>query len=72
MFKQLFFNNNFKYILFYRYVDRVKKIKNKVVVNENLMDKFIRELREENEKFKKMFEGGGLFDFGVGVVVMSM
>jgi len=30
------------------------------VVNENPMDKLIRELREENEKLKKMFEGGGL------------
>ncbi|XP_020609741.1 kinesin-like protein KIF28P [Orbicella faveolata] len=43
-----------------RYADRAKKIKNKAVVNENPMDKLIRELREENEKLKKMFEGGGL------------
>ena len=43
-----------------RYADRAKKIKNKAVVNENPMDKLIRELREENEKLKKMFEGGGI------------
>ena len=48
-----------------RYADRAKKIKNKAVVNENPMDKLIRELREENEKLKKMFEGGGLtMDYG--------
>jgi len=35
------------------------------VVNENPMDKLIRELREENEKLKKLFESGGLpTDFG--------
>jgi len=48
-----------------RYADRAKKIKNKAVVNENPMDKLIRELREENEKLKKLFESGGLpTDFG--------
>ena len=52
MFRLRFFPN--------RYADRAKKIKNKAVVNENPMDKLIRELREENEKLKKMFEGGGL------------
>lgn len=36
------------------------------------MDKLIRELREENEKLKKMFEGGGLPDLGAGAAVMSM
>lgn len=41
-----------------RYADRAKKIKNKAVVNENPMDKLIRELREENEKLKKMLTGG--------------
>ena len=28
-------------------------------MNENPMDKLIRELREENEKLKKFLEGGG-------------
>lgn len=36
------------------------------------MDKLIRELREENEKLKKMFEGGGLPDLGAGAGGMSM
>ncbi|XP_068725304.1 kinesin-like protein KIF28 [Montipora capricornis] len=43
-----------------RYADRAKKIKNKAVVNENPMDKLVRELREENERLKKMFESGGM------------
>lgn len=43
-----------------RYADRAKKIKNKAVVNENPMDKLIRELREENERLKKMMLGGGM------------
>jgi len=43
-----------------RYADRAKKIKNKAVVNENPMDKLIRELKEENEKLKKMMQGGDL------------
>lgn len=43
-----------------RYADRAKKIKNKAVVNENPMDKLIRELREENDRLKKMIEGGGM------------
>lgn len=57
---------------FNRYADRAKKIKNKAVVNENPMDKLIRELREENEKLKKMFEGGGLtMDLGGREMSMS-
>ena len=43
-----------------RYADRAKKIKNKAVVNENPMDKLIRELKEENDRLKKMMEGGDL------------
>ena len=43
-----------------RYADRAKKIKNKAVVNENPMDKLIRELREENEKLKKAMTSGDL------------
>ncbi|XP_023930292.1 kinesin-like protein KIF28P isoform X2 [Lingula anatina] len=42
-----------------RYADRAKKIKNKAVINENPMDKLIRELKEENERLKKQMEGGG-------------
>lgn len=44
----------------FRYADRAKKIKNKAVVNENPMDKLIRELKEENEKLKKLMAGGDL------------
>lgn len=40
-----------------RYADRAKKIKNKAVVNENPVDKLIRELREENERLKKSLNG---------------
>jgi len=40
-----------------RYADRAKKIKNKAVVNENPMDKLIRELKEENERLKKAMGG---------------
>ena len=40
-----------------RYADRAKQIKNKAVVNENPMDKLIRELKEENEKLKKALGG---------------
>eukprot|EP00112_Aurelia_sp_Birch-Aquarium-sp1_P014219 Seg3055.2 transcript_id=Seg3055.2/GoldUCD/mRNA.D3Y31 product="Kinesin-like protein KIF28P" protein_id=Seg3055.2/GoldUCD/D3Y31 len=43
-----------------RYADRAKKIKNKAVVNENPMDKLIRELKEENDRLKKAMSGGGL------------
>jgi kinesin family protein 1 len=41
-----------------RYADRAKRIKTKAVVNENAVDKMMRELREENEKLKKMIESG--------------
>ena len=44
-------------ILYQRYADRAKKIKNKAVVNENPMDKLIRELKEENERLKKAMGG---------------
>ncbi|CAK8695890.1 unnamed protein product [Clavelina lepadiformis] len=40
-----------------RYADRAKKIKNKAVVNENPIDKLIRELREENERLKQAASG---------------
>lgn len=47
-----------------RYADRAKKIVNKAVVNESVQDKMIRELREENEKLKKLMmeAGGGTID----------
>ncbi|CBY07661.1 unnamed protein product [Oikopleura dioica] len=41
-----------------RYADRAKNIKNKAVVNENPVDKLIRELKEENERLKKSLQGG--------------
>lgn len=37
-----------------RYADRAKKIQNKAVVNESPQERMIRELREENEKLKKI------------------
>ncbi|CAI9737687.1 KIF28P isoform X5 [Octopus vulgaris] len=43
-----------------RYADRAKQIKNKAVVNENPIDKLIRELKEENERLKKYLERNGL------------
>jgi kinesin family protein 1 len=43
-----------------RFLDRAKGIKNVAVVNENAIDKLIRELKEENEALKRrMKEGGG-------------
>ena len=46
----------------FSYADRAKQIKNKAAVNENPTDKLIRELREENEKIKKLMEAaaGGM------------
>ncbi|XP_033626333.1 kinesin-like protein KIF28P isoform X2 [Asterias rubens] len=43
-----------------RYADRAKKIKNKAVVNENPVEKLIRELRAENERLKTAMSGGTL------------
>ncbi|GFO20644.1 kinesin-like protein, partial [Plakobranchus ocellatus] len=43
-----------------RYADRAKKIKNQAVINENPLDKMIRELKEENEKLRKALEAGGV------------
>lgn len=37
-----------------RYAERAKKIQNKAVINESAQEKMIRELKEENEKLKKM------------------
>ena len=37
-----------------RYADRAKKIQNKAVINESAQDKMIRELKEENEKLRRM------------------
>jgi hypothetical protein len=42
-----------------KYADRAKEIKNKPVINESAADKLIRELKEENERLKKMGGGGG-------------
>ena len=38
------------------YANQVKSIKNKAKINESPEDKLIRELKEENERLKKMFE----------------
>jgi kinesin family member 1 len=38
------------------YANQVKQIKNKAKINENPKDKFIRELREENERLKQMID----------------
>lgn len=37
-----------------RYADRAKQIKTNAVVNESATEKLLREMREENEKLKKM------------------
>ena len=38
------------------YANQVKSIKNKAKINENPQDKMIRELKEENERLKKLYE----------------
>ena len=38
------------------------------MVNENPMDKLIRELKEENEKLKKSLQGGGVPEVGGGAL----
>ena len=43
-----------------RYADQAKKIKNKPVVNESETDKLIRELKEENERLKKLLAEKGV------------
>lgn len=47
-----------------RYADRAKQIKNKAVVNESPQDKLIRELKEENDRLKKLMEDGGIPNSG--------
>jgi len=49
-----------------RYADRAKKIKNTAVVNENPQDSLLRQLKEENDKLKQLFEAGGA-GLGLGV-----
>ena len=51
-----------------RYADRAKQIKVIVQVQENPTDKLIRELKEENDKLRKMMEGMG----GEGFDPMAM
>jgi len=46
--------------------DRAKAVKTVAVVNESPTDKLIRELREENEKLKKLLESGGIPASGSG------
>ncbi|CAG0919052.1 unnamed protein product [Notodromas monacha] len=45
-----------------RYADRAKQIKTTAVVNESATDKLLRELKEENERLKKMMVGGVALD----------
>ena len=54
-----------------RYADRAKKIKNKAEVNENPVDKLIRELREENERLKNSLGGGAPVELGAQAAGMS-
>ena len=58
-----------------RYADRAKKIQNKAVINESPQEKMIRELREENEKLKKvliqMAQGGPINLKELGVSDLS-
>ena len=42
-----------------RYAWQVKSIKNEAKVNESPQEKLIRELKEENERLKRMAGGGG-------------
>ena len=44
--------------MYIRYADRAKQIKTKATVNEDPMEKLIRELQEENEKLKEMMNNG--------------
>ncbi|XP_065828144.1 kinesin-like protein KIF28 [Oscarella lobularis] len=50
-----------------RYADRAKKIKTRAVVNENPLDKLIRELREENERLKGQLGSGTVTTVKVGL-----
>ncbi|KER25228.1 hypothetical protein T265_14246, partial [Opisthorchis viverrini] len=43
-----------------RYADRAKRIKNKAIVNEDPMEKLIRELKEENERLKLSLQSSEL------------
>ncbi|XP_013407574.1 kinesin-like protein KIF28P [Lingula anatina] len=43
-----------------RFADRAKAIKTTATVNESPTDRLIRELREENERLKKLMESGGI------------
>ena len=39
-------------------MQKAKRIKTKAVVNENGIDKMIRELKEENERLRQLLENG--------------
>ncbi|OAF69255.1 hypothetical protein A3Q56_02996 [Intoshia linei] len=55
-----------------RYANRAKSIKNKAVVNENPMEKIIRELKEENDRLKAMMSGKGIVDQTKGMSQMDI
>lgn len=50
-----------------RYAWQVKSIKNEAKVNESPQEKLIRELKEENERLKKMYEKGAVGGVGGGI-----
>ena len=61
--KDMEFYNACCVILYNVAADRAKQIKTKATVNESPTDKLIRELKEENEKLKKMMEGLNMIMF---------
>lgn len=50
-----------------RYAWQVKSIKNEAKVNESPQEKLIRELKEENERLKRLAGGGGASGLGGAV-----
>ena len=52
-----------------RYANQVKAIKNEAKINESAHDKLIRELKEENERLKKMIENKETMQFDPGAAI---
>jgi hypothetical protein len=50
-----------------RYAERAKKVKNVAIINESEADKKIRELSDENEKYKQIMQSiiSGKFDMSM-------
>lgn len=51
--------------VFFRYVNRVKNIKNNVKINEDFKDVLLREFQKEIEKFRVQLVEGKLSNFSV-------